>query len=279
MMRRKGSPSRVETNNADFEDIVERIKPVHTLPLVIAALFYGKAGTGKTTLFATFPGPLLHLDVREKGTDSIADLKGVDTLDVTDWDEVEKIYWYLKSGKHKYKTVGIDVVTSLQDLAIASVRKELRRDEEDLVSQKMWGMVSGKMKTWLLNYRDLVEEGINVVFLAHTRKTEGEEVEDEEIAPEIGPRLMPSVASTLTASVKIIGNTFIREYFETDGKKKTRHVEYCMRLGPHGVYETKIRQPKGSYTPDILVDPSYDKLVRVMKGEFNKPARTLTRKK
>jgi hypothetical protein len=279
MLRRKGSrvASR-STDPSDFDDLVSRITPVHELPLIVAALFYGKAGTGKTTLAATFPGPILHLDIREKGTDSISDVKGVDTVDILTWPDFEKAYWYLKSGKAKYKTVIVDAVTQLQDLAMSSVVGEAGKKEDDVVSQRMWGMISGRMKTWIVNYRDLVEESVNVVFLAHTRKNEGEETEDNEVAPEIGPRLMPSVASVLTACVKIIGNTFIQESFTKEENRKIRNVKYCMRLGPHGVYETKIRQPKGSFTPDILEDPSYAKLVSIMKGEFNQPVRKLKKR-
>lgn len=277
----KGSERRVrrQSDNSDFSDLVERIHPVEELPHTIAALFYGKAGTGKTTLAASFPAPVLILDIREKGTDSISDVKGVEALSVQSWDDFEKAYWFLKSGKHKFKTVVADALSQLQDLAMDSVRDELGKDDDDLISQKMWGMISGKMKTWIINYRDLIDEGINVVFLSHTRKTEGGDVEDNEVDPSIGPRLMPSVASVATASVKILGNTFIRESFETEGNKKKRVVEYCMRLGPHGVFETKIRQPKGSFTPDILVDPDYEKLLAIMKGDYNKPARKLIKRK
>ena len=118
----------------------------------------------------------------------------------------------------------------------------------------------------------LVDLGINVVFLAHDRTNEGEEGEDGEMSPSVGPRVMPSVASILTASVKIVGNTFIREvHTKLDGGKMKREVIYSMRIGPHAYYNTKIRQPKGSYTPDILENPDYDKLVSLMKGEFQRP--------
>lgn len=284
-MRRKGrteetTPSRRRaSDNSDYSDILDRIKPVEELPLVIAALFYGKAGTGKTTLAASFPGPVLHLDIREKGTDSIADVKGVDTIQVKTWDDFEKLYWYLKTGKHKYKSVIVDALSQLQDLATDATREEFNKDANDLITKQMWGSISGKMKTWIINYRDLIEEDINVVFLSHIRKTEGEDIEDNEVDPTIGPRLMPSVASVATAAVKILGNTFIREHYESDGNKKKRVVEYCMRLGPHGVFETKIRQPKGSITPDILVDPDYEKLKQVMRGEYQPAVRKSTVKR
>ena len=139
----------------------------------------------------------------------------------------------------------------------------------EIVTKRQWGSAAGKLKTWIINYRDLVDRDLNVVFLAHDRVNEGDEGEDGELTPTVGPRLMPSVASIMTASVKLIGNTFIRETHEKlEGGKMKRNVVYCMRIGPHAYYETKIRQPKGSFTPDIIENPDYNVMVSLMKGEF-----------
>lgn len=258
-------------NNSRFEKIESKIKPVTEATLVLAALFYGRAGTGKTTLSATFPGPILHLDIREKGTDSISDLDNVDTMSVDDWDEFEQVYWYLKANPDKYKTVTVDAVSQLQDYAVDAAIKESGKNN-DVVSKREWGIAAGKLKTWIINYRDLVDLGINVVFLAHDRAHEGEDGEDGELMPSMGPRVMPSVASVLTASVKLIGNTFIKEVTTKKGNGQVqRQVIYCLRIGPHAYYETKVRQPKGSYVPDILENPDYNKLVSLMKGELKAP--------
>jgi len=260
-------------NNSKFASVLAQIKPVTSLGLVLAALFYGKAGTGKTTIAATFPKPLLHLDIREKGTDSISDLKDVDTLSIESWDAFEQIYWYLVSKENKYKTVVIDAVSQLQDFALLAALEENGKDESAPISKRDFGVAAGRLKTWIVNYRDLVDQGINVVFLAHDRSTDTEDGEDGELTPSIGPRMMPSVASVLTAAVKIIGNTFIKESIEklSVGKVK-RTVTYCMRVGPHAYYTTKVRQPKGSFTPDVLEDPDYNDLVLLMKGEIKPPA-------
>jgi phage nucleotide-binding protein len=271
-MIKKKSSSPTLTNNSKFAAVLDRIKPVTSLGLVLAALFYGKAGTGKTTVAATFPKPLLHLDIREKGTDSISDMKEVDSISIEDWDQFEQVYWYLKSKENKYKTVVIDAVSQLQDFALIAALKENGKDESDQISKRDFGMAAGRLKSWIINYRDLVDDEINVVFLAHDRTSEGEDSEDGEMTPSVGPRLMPSVASVLTAAVKIIGNTFVKESHEKlEGGKIERRVVYCMRLGPHAYYTTKVRQPKGSYAPDIIENPGYPAMVQIMKGEFEAP--------
>lgn len=275
MLRKKLSSSVTPPpkNNSKFSKLTDRIKPVTDLGLVLAALFYGKAGSGKTTMSATFPKPLLHLDIREKGTDSISDVEDVDTLSVEDWDEFEQVYWYLKSSENKYKTVVIDAVSQLQDFALLAALSENGKGDDAQLSKRDFGMAASRMKTWIINYRDLVDDGIHVVFLAHDRTSDGEEGDDGELTPSVGPRLMPSVASILTAAVKIIGNTFVKETHEKlEGGKIKRTVVYCMRLGPHAYYTTKVRQPKGGYIPEVLENPGYNDLVSLMKGELKPPA-------
>lgn len=259
-MLKKKSPQ----NSSKFNLLQKKITPVHEMALVVSALFYGRAGTGKTTVAATFPEALL-LDIREKGTDSVSDVH-LDVLKIETWDEFEQAYWYLKSDEHPYKTVIIDAITQLQDVLIDEV------SGGGIMSKRDWGEVSGPLKTWLINYRDLTDIGINVVFLAHDRSTDTEEGNDGELAPDIGPRLMPSVATVINGAVKVIGHTFIRERVDKlEGGRVKREVEYCLRLGPHARYLTKIRQPRGAYVPPFLVDPDYEKLVSIIKGEFAPP--------
>lgn len=258
------------TDNTDYGDIADMIEEVSAVESPMTALFYGKSGTGKTTLMATFPKPLLLLDIREKGTESIANVEGVKVLRVKDWDQLEQAFWYLKSGKSKFASVGLDQVGQMQTIGMEAIRAEKRLDPEETFSQKNWGSLSGKMQTWLENFRNLQDDGLNVGFLAHDKVRGGEDddSEDGQIAPNVGARLMPSVVSTLNGMVSIIGNTFIREKFlKVDGKKE-RQVQYCLRIGPHAYYDTKIRRPKDAGPiPEVVVNPSYKKLLAISRGE------------
>lgn len=249
--------------------------PVEQLPSMLAVLAYGRSGTGKTTFAATFPTPLLLLDIREKGTDSVSNVKGVKIGEVTTWEQFEEIYWYLAKGDHEFKTVVIDQISQLQDLAIAKAMSDNGKKPEDQIAKRDWGQAAGLLKTWLLNYRDLIDQGIHVVFLAHDRITGGSEDDDgsgeDQIDPSVGPRVMPSVASFLNGAVKIIGNTFIRETFSIVNKRKVRSVQYSMRIGPHAYFTTKTRSPVGVEPPDTIVNPTYEKLMKVMTGDYDEP--------
>lgn len=254
--------------------------PVEELPEVLAALFWGRSGTGKTTIAATFPQPGLLLDIREKGTDSVSNVKGLKVGQIDDWQQLEDVYWYLKKGNHGFKTVILDQVTQMQDLAMLAAKKDLGQENSEHVSKRMFGIAGGLMKTWLLNYRDLIDDGIHVVFLAHDRVIRGDEDAggEDQIEPEVGPRLMPSVASFLNGAVKIIGNTYIRETYTLKDKRKVRNVEYGMRIGPHAYYTTKVRSPVGIAAPDTIVDPTFEKLLAVLRGTYSDTVSTVRRK-
>ncbi len=260
-----------KSDPTDYSEIEDQIEEIGKVKSPMTALFYGKSGTGKTTLLATFPTPLLLLDIREKGTESIADVEGIKVLRIKNWEHLEKVYWYLKSGDSPYVTVGLDQIGQMQTIGMEAIREEKGIDPGETFSQKNWGSLSGRMQTWLENFRNLQEEGFNVVYLAHDKVRDADEDEGAEgqIAPNVGARLMPSVVSVLNGMVSVIGNTFIRESFSKNEKgKKERKVQYCLRIGPHAYYDTKIRRPKDAGPiPDVVVNPSYKKLLAISRGE------------
>jgi hypothetical protein len=76
---------------------------------------------------------------------------------------------------------------------------------------------------------------------------------------------MSSVASFVNGAVSVIGNTFIRE--DHNKKAKTTNYKYCMRVGPHAYYATKIRRPvSAGPPPSVLVNPTFDKIFTLTAG-------------
>lgn len=269
-MARKSAP--------DTESIEDRLQNANDMPTGDTVCLYGPSGTGKTTLAATFPKPMIYLDVREKTQKVLKGIKGIRMLRIKSFQDFEDTYWYIKKNRRDFKggTVVVDTIGQLQDLRVKEVSDQQKKKtnkkpgEWGSMTHKAWGVVASDLKTWIQNYRDLAEYGINVVFIAQDRvnKIDEEDEDDDEaiiIAPEVGPMVMPSVAKTLNASVDILASTFIMERWvktRVDGKiKAKREVDYCLRIGPHSLYRTKIRQPKSVKVPAFIRDPSYKKLV------------------
>lgn len=225
------------------------------------------------------------LDVKDKGTDSLdGDRDDIDVMEIEHWDDFEMTYWYIKKNPKKYKTIIIDTITQVQQLAVEKVLEDQNKSTENAgnwgtMRKQDWGTVSSMMKSYITHLRDLKPL---VVFLAQERAFNVDEDLDEEdgFVPEIGARLSPATASHLNSEVSVIGNTYIKTEIltekrkiknKTTGKTKIKTVEigerpqYYLRIGPNPLYITKVRKPKGIKLPDSIKDPSYKKIIETLK--------------
>jgi len=269
-------PTKLKSQN----NIADRIVPISEATNNVTALVYGKSGTGKTEFGSTFPTPILHIDIKEKGTDTIMGKSGIKTVRLENWQDAEDVYWYLHDERPSFQSIILDQCTGLQYLGMDDIRKKKKKSNTELFTRQMWGQLSGALKTHLEQYKDL-SEYYNICFLAHERAFDSGSDEDEEVLdPNIGARMMPSVGSFLAGACDVIGQTFIREEYQKDDKgKDKRVVQYCMKLGPHAFYTTKIRRPRVfGPPPDYIVDPSYQKLRDVMSGKDSVKKRPIRRK-
>ena len=250
--------------------ILDRIQPVSELKTNLVMLVYGRSGTGKTHFGSTFPRPILFIDTNERGTETIASEEDIDVVRVEDWQEMDELFWALNDGEmpRQYASIVIDQLSNLQDMGMYEVLRKGRKGRDETFTQRNWGQLSGMMKTFISDFRELADE-YNLLFIAHERIDEpGDEEAEEHIEPSIGARVMPSVATFLEGAVDSIGCTFIKERWETEDKEEVRHVDYCMRIGPHAFYSTKIRRPvSAGPIPELVIDPSFDKIKELITGK------------
>ena len=231
---------------------------VNALPKYLKIALYGRSGTGKTTIAGTAPGPVFFIDVRDKGTDSVRNVKGAKVFAAEEWDDIESAYWYLKDNPKGYKTAVLDTATQMEVMAL----RKAKGNDSPQTSRNQFGAAAGLMKTWLLLYRDL---DMNVIFLTQDRsKSMGDDTDDGDLAPEVGPYLMPSVVKILNAAVGILGHTFIREKeVKVKGKATKKTIEFSVRLGPNTQFITKFRRDKSLsdvVIPDFIDNPTFQKL-------------------
>lgn len=265
---------------ATTTSILDRIQPVSHLKTNLVMMVYGRSGTGKTHFGSTFPKPVLFIDTNERGTETIAQEEDIDVVRVTEWAELEDLYWALLEQKTEveYASVVIDQVTNLQDIGMNEVRRRSRKGRDELFTQKNWGQLSGMLKQFISEFRDLSDH-YNLLLIAHERVFDAGDEEDEAIEPSIGARVMPSVGAFLDGAVDAIGSTFIKERWETEDKEEVRHVDYCMRIGPHAFYATKIRRPvSAGPIPELIINPTFKKIRDLTAGKSSVKRKTIRRK-
>ena len=261
-MKNKSKP------DIDFEDL-EFVDP-KSEEEHLNCLFYGKPGSGKTTLATTFPKPLLLIDMKdEKGYLIAKKVKGVTVVRAKSVEELYAIYWHLKSNPKKFKTVVLDTISAGQALFLEDLRARKKPNLDPnkvsnygVLSRQDWMEVSQSYGPLLIDFRDLE---MNTVYLSHEKvfNSSDEEGEDDRIDPSVGPRVMPSISSSLLAAVDFIGNCFIRQ----TKTKNSIDSQYCLRVGAHPVYITKVRVPKNQEVKPVMVDASYDDIIDLIEGE------------
>jgi hypothetical protein len=245
---------------------------------------YGNPKTGKTRFACTFPKPLLLLGA-EDGTASVVGMEGVDFLLLESCEDLREVTNLLRTGQ--YKTAVLDSGTSLRDMRI----KEILRLSEmpvqkgfGFASREQWGEAAMSIKQLLRPTFDCARQGIleNLVIIAQESTYNGgdEGAASDLIKPTVSSALGKSLADWVNQECDCIGQMFTRMQVVTkihqpikDGPtvtmtEKTGAIDYCLRIGTDGVYQAGIRVRQGlTLQQSVLTDPSYDRLLRVIKGE------------
>lgn len=264
---RKQTPRKKRTVKKS-KSVVSRIELVSEVDKGIKLLVYGHSKTGKTRLACTLPKPLLLMGAAgfgtEKGTRSVSTVKGVHFIAIENSEEIEQLV-----ALDKYKSFVLDTAGGLQERIVNEFTghdPEVRKDWRH-VNKGDWGPINSRTMErlrWLLDAADLQEKYVCII--AHERAFN---VDSEEslVFPHVGASLTPGVSGWLDGVVDYIGQCFIREEIRAvkkSGKiairKKTGKMQYCLRVGPDPVYRTGFRVPPGTELPDVIVDPTFDKI-------------------
>lgn len=256
----------------------ERFKDLMDIDTPTIITLYGRPGTGKTTIASTLPKPLLLIDVKDKGTES-GKREGLERGDITvfeleEFDDIYEVYDYIDENPDRFKSVVIDHMTALQDFCYDKVMDE---EGKSKMSQGMYGTAGGYLKEIINLYKGLTDRGITPCFNCQDRMESGDGEGEDQLLPEVGPGLMPSVARTLCAASRVIGHTYQFERVDKlEGGKIRRSIEFRLRLGPNPYYITKVTRPFGTPCPQFLVDATYQDIMKIVKGKWGED---ITKKK
>lgn len=264
-------------------------------------LFYGESGTGKTTLWSSFPGPILVMicsggqkpgELRSINTPEMR--KKVQTVTLTTPSEIDDITRSLSPGgshEGRFKTVVLDHVSGFQDLKLMSYKGLSTIPQQKtygIATQQDWGEMISQCKEHLVK---LLSLPMNVVIIAQERiftakSTDGEErtsvinaiALSEVIRPKVGAALVPSLTGWLNPACDYVVQTYkrpqiIKEPDIVKGKetgtfttRRGEAIEFCARTAPHDIFMTKFRVPGGAGLPESIV------LGDTIKGVYTNPS-------
>lgn len=242
----------------------------------IKLVAYGKGGSGKTTFISTWPKPLLHIVCSGAGESrSIRNVPGVYVVKLEDEEELNTLMDD-ESITTKYRTLCLDHVTGFRDLVLKKVTGLTEVPQQlswGVASQEQWGAVTAGVKDRI---HKLFNVPNHVVIVAQERTFNVEESIVDIISPYTNADLNPGIVSWLGYNVDYLVQTFIRpktveKDIDVAGQKIKQRVptggfEFCLRTGVHDVFMTKFRVPRGTKLPDVIVDPTFEKLQKIIQG-------------
>lgn len=164
-------------------------------------LLYGQAKSGKTSMSAMWPKPLLC--AFEKGYNALV---GVRPADITSWADFKAICRQLKKPEAKeiYETIVIDTIAIAYSLCEKYIlAREGVQAIGDIGYGKGWGMLKDEFES---TFRELTQLGYAIVFIAHskTKKTEYTD-EDGNKLDTLAPDLPNAAYQIVNRMVDVIG--------------------------------------------------------------------------
>lgn len=184
---------------------------------------YGRNKIGKTKFACSSNLKTLVIDCNERGFASVRKRPNVDIYQISRWEELDAIYWYLKAGNHPYEVVVIDTITMLASVGMKWVLKDdVDRDmnKDPLMPSRPTYLKLGEiMKDTIIRFRNLP---YHIIFNAQ-EKTSTEDDEEGNTLIETHPELSPAPRSVLLSATNINARIFVREV-EKEVKGVTKKV-------------------------------------------------------
>lgn len=233
-------------------------------------LIYSRNKKGKSTFGASAPNVLM-VDP-ENGTDHLKKIDP-DTWKISQWEDIEEVYRFLRLGDHSYEWICMDGVTRIHNMALRFVMNQA--EERDLERQpgmtriQDYGKANELFKGMLLNFQSL---GLGVVWTAQERmQSVSDQAEEDADAEESEVMFVPDISKGARGAILSMVDVIGRMYTVTATKKvrtKTEGIverEYQQRrlwIGLHSRYDTGFRSDYN--LPDFLEDPTVPRLLELI---------------
>ena len=222
---------------------------------------YGKSTSGKTQFLSTFPKPMLYLQIGDDGSNTIANKAGIKAIRVTELSQLREIAQELKKDK-TYKTVAVDTF----GLVVNEWINQNATQKKKRLTQPMWGDLKTETEEYIKLFHLLARDRI-VVLTCHEVADTFEGFEDE-----ILPDIRPNVSKGARTYLEGMANYGIHMTVLTKDKEKpdgtvSQVTKFAAHLATNPYYWVKTQKPAEIKLPKLVYNPTYSKIMKLMKGE------------
>lgn len=241
---------------------VATIRSISNMTKGKLVVIYGKSNTGKTTLGATFPKPLLYVKIGDDGVNSIIDIPDIDVLETENLDDLLKTTKDITKNKKyaKYKTVMYDTFSFIVELWKA----EHLKDKTTRMTQPMWGDLMVFTNSFINEFAKQAQDKWVIVTGHEVMDTidgfEDELLPDGRISINKGSRNhLEGLANLGLHTVRVKKET------QTDDGRIKVNIKFGVDIGPNAYYWTKVQTVKSNKVQGRIINPTYDKIMEVLK--------------
>lgn len=242
-------------------DVLDRAVDISELGQRNLWVIYGKSTSGKTGLLATFPKPILYLQIGDDGSNTISEVDGIKAIRITEIADLNSALIEARLDTY-YKTVAVDTFSLLVNewTDVNAIQKKKK------MSMNMWGDLKTDTEELVKLAHILALKKI-VVLTCHEVSDSIEGFEDE-----ITPDVRPSVSKGARTYLEGMANYGIHTTLITKDKQQpdgsiAEVVLHAAHLGPNPYYWNKTQKSTSIKLPKIMINPTYAKIMKKIKGE------------
>lgn len=218
---------------------------------------WGKSGTGKTKFVASMPKPLLYIRIGDDGSNTIANVDGIKAIHAESLDQLKGIGEELKKDR-KFTSVAVDTFSMITNVWIDQniIQKKKK------MTQQAWGDLKVETEELIKIFHEVAATHI-VALTCHESNDSIEGMEDE-IIPDFRPNTTKGARTYLEGMANYgIHMAKMKKTVVKDGIEK-EVVRYIGQLGANSYYWTKLQIDPEIKVPDIIVNPTYDKIMKII---------------
>ena len=201
----------------------------------------------------------MYARIGDDGSNTIARVSGIKGVRINSVKDLKTLGEELLAiKKPKFKTVGVDTFS----LAVTEWISQNILGKGKRMTQQNWGDLKNDTEELIKLWAKVAQKYI-VVLTCHESMDNIEGMEDE-IAPDGRPSVSKGARTYLEGMANYgIHTVRISKEVEKGGKTKTV-VKYAADIGPNPYYWTKLQIDPSIKIPDRIINPSYDKIMKII---------------
>ena len=220
---------------------------------------WGKSGTGKTKFVSSLPKPLLYIRVGDDGSNTIANVDGIKAIHAETLEQLKEIGNELIKDK-KFISVAVDTFSMITNVWIDQNITQKKKK----MTQQAWGDLKVETEELIKIFHEVAATHI-VALTCHESNDSIEGMEDE-IIPDFRPNTTKGARTYLEGMANYgIHMAKMKKTVIKDGVEK-EVVRYVGHLGANSYYWTKLQIDPDIKVPESVVNPTYDKIMKIING-------------